>query len=253
MRKSRKAGLRLDQPDSATKPAESGKTAVVPNKSADSELLRRILSADSDEQMPPASENKSLSAAQKETLKRWIEQGATFEQHWSFRSVTRPSLPAVKNKAWPKTAIDQFILVRLEAEGLSPSPEAERETLIRRVTLDLTGLPPTIAEIDAFLNDRAANAYEKVVDRLLKSPHYGERMGARLAGCVTLCRYERLSHRQRPRHDALGASGSSTPSIATCRLINSRSSSWPAICCRSRPIPPPRSSRNWPADSIATT
>ena len=174
--KERKAGLRLDQLDSATKPAESGKTAVVPNKSADSELLRRILSADSDEQMPPASENKSLSAAQKETLKRWIEQGATFEQHWSFRSVTRPSLPAVKNKAWPKTAIDQFILVRLEAEGLSPSPEAERETLIRRVTLDLTGLPPTIAEIDAFLNDRAANAYEKVVDRLLKSPHYGERM-----------------------------------------------------------------------------
>ncbi len=172
----RKASLRLDQHESATKPAESRKTAIVPKKSSDSELLKRVLSADSDELMPPASENKPLSAAQKDILKRWIEQGATFEQHWSFRPVSRPSLPSVKNMAWPKTPIDHFILARLEAEGLSPSPEADRETLIRRVTLDLTGLPPTIAEIDDFLNDRDANAYEKVVDRLLKSPHYGERM-----------------------------------------------------------------------------
>ena len=172
----RKAGLRLDQRESAIKPAESGKTAIVPKKPSDSELLRRVLSADSDELMPPASENKPLSAAQKDILKRWIEQGATFEQHWSFRPVSRPSLPNVKNTAWPKTPIDHFILARLEAEGLPPSPEADRETLIRRVTLDLTGLPPTIAEIDDFLNDRDGNAYERVVDRLLKSPHYGERM-----------------------------------------------------------------------------
>lgn len=174
--KERKAGLRLDQLDSATKPAESGKIAVVPNKPGESELLHRILSPDADAQMPPASEDKPLSAAQKDILKRWIEQGATFEQHWSFRPVTRPQLPAVKNRAWPKTPIDHFVLARLESEGLSPSPEADRETLIRRVTLDLTGLPPTIAEIDEFLNDRDPNAYEKVVDRLLKSPHYGERM-----------------------------------------------------------------------------
>ena len=174
--KERKAGLRLDQVESATQPAESGKVAVVPNKPAASELLTRIHAADADEQMPPASENKPLSDAQKEILKRWIEQGATFEQHWSFRTVLRPALPSIKNKAWPKTPIDHFILARLEAEGLSPSPEADRETLIRRVTLDLTGLPPTIAEVDDFLNDRDANAYEKVVDRLLKSPHYGERM-----------------------------------------------------------------------------
>ncbi len=172
----RKAGLRLDQRESAIKPAESGKTAIVPAKNGDSELLRRVLSSDSDELMPPASENKPLSAAQKEILKRWIEQGATFEQHWSFRTVTRPALPSVKNKSWPKNSIDHFTLARLEAEGLSPSPEADRETLIRRVTLDLTGLPPTIAEIDDFLNDRDTNAYDKVVDRLLKSPHYGERM-----------------------------------------------------------------------------
>lgn len=179
--KERKAGLRLDQLDSVTKPAESGKTAVVPNKPADSELVRRILSSDSDEQMPPASENKPLSAGQKDVLKRWIEQGATFEQHWSFRPVTRPAIPDVKSaienqRSKIQNPIDRFIFARLEAEGLSPSPEADRETLIRRVTLDLIGLPPTIAEIDEFLNDRDANAYEKVVDRLLKSPHYGERM-----------------------------------------------------------------------------
>ena len=174
--KERKADLRLDQLDSATQPAESGKIAVVPNKPGASELLRRIHASDADEQMPPASENKPLGDAQKEILKRWIEQGATFEQHWSFRTVSRPALPNIKNQAWPKTPIDHFVLARLEAEGLSPSPEADRETLIRRVTLDLTGLPPTIAEVDGFLNDRDANAYEKVVDRLLKSPHYGERM-----------------------------------------------------------------------------
>ncbi len=182
--KERKAGLRLDQQESAIKPAESGKTAVTPNKPADSELLRRILLSDSDEQMPPASENKPLSAAQKEILKRWIEQGATFEQHWSFRTVSRPAIPKlqdfkskISNLKWKtQNPIDHFIFARLEAEGLTPSPEADRETLIRRVTLDLTGLPPTIAEIDEFLSDRDANAYEKVVDRLLKSPHYGERM-----------------------------------------------------------------------------
>ena len=116
--KERKAGLRLDQLESATRPAESGKIAVVPNKPMTSELLRRIHASDADEQMPPASENKPLTDAQKEILKRWIEQGATFEQHWSFRTVSRPALPSVKNKAWPKTPVDHFILARLEAEGL---------------------------------------------------------------------------------------------------------------------------------------
>ena len=173
----RKAGLRLDQRESAIKPAESGKSAIVPKKPNDSELLRRVLSSDSNELMPPASENKPLSAAQKDILKRWVEQGATFEQHWSFRSVQRPAVPAVEHqKSKLKNPIDHFIAARLEAEGLSLSPEAGRETLIRRVTLDLTGLPPTISEIDAFLSDRDEHAYEKVVDRLLKSPHYGERM-----------------------------------------------------------------------------
>ena len=174
--KERQAGLRLDQREAAIKPAESGKLAIDPAKPGGSELLRRILSADSDEQMPPASQNKPLSVAQKEILKRWIEQGAAFDQHWSFRPVVRPALPTVNQKKWPKSPIDHFILEQLEAQGLTPSPEAGRESLIRRVTLDLTGLPPTIAEIDEFLNDPEANAYERVVDRLLKSPHYGERM-----------------------------------------------------------------------------
>ena len=173
----RKAGLRLDQRESAIKPAESGKSAIVPKKPNDSELLRRVLSSDSDELMPPASENKPLSAAQKDILKRWVEQGATFEQHWSFRPVQRPAVPAVEHhKSKLKNPIDHFIAARLEAEGLSLSPEADRETLIRRVSLDLTGLPPTLSEIDEFLSDRDEHAYEKVVDRLLKSPHYGERM-----------------------------------------------------------------------------
>src|SRR5712691_6312622 len=177
----RKAGLRLDQRDGATKPAESGKIAIVPSKPSDSELLRRVLSDDNDELMPPASENKPLSAAQKEVLQRWVAQGATFEQHWSFRPVQRPAVPPLKTtienqKSTIKNPIDHFILARLEAEGLKPAPEANRETLIRRVTLDLTGLPPTIAEVDAFVNDPDPQAYETVVDRLLQSPHYGERM-----------------------------------------------------------------------------
>lgn len=172
----RKSGLRLDQPDSLKTPGESGKLAIVPGKPEDSELLRRIHATDSDTQMPPGSEGKPLSAAQKEILQRWIVQGATFEQHWSFRAVQRSVLPTVKNNDWCKTPIDHFILARLQAEGLSPSPEADRETLIRRITLDLTGIPPTLAEIDAFLNDTSPRAYETVVDRLLNSPHFGERL-----------------------------------------------------------------------------
>ncbi len=172
----RKAGLRLDQPDAAKQPAESGQRAIIPGKPSESELVKRILSADPDERMPPESEKKPLSDAQKDILKRWVEQGAEFQQHWSFRTVQRPPLPSVKDKTWPKTPIDHFILARLEAEGLKPAPETDRTRLIRRVTLDLTGLPPTIAEVDAFVNDFDPRAYEKLVDRLLQSPHYGERM-----------------------------------------------------------------------------
>ncbi len=129
--------------------------------------------------MPPVYSGLSLTAAEIETLRLWVAQGAKWEKHWSFIRSRAPRLPAVKNTAWPRNPIDYFVLERLEREGLAPSPEASRETLIRRVSLDLTGLPPTPAEVDAFLQDKSPNAYEKVVDRLLASPRYGERMAAR--------------------------------------------------------------------------
>eukprot|EP00456_Euglypha_rotunda_P042306 TRINITY_DN32_c1_g4_i1.p1 TRINITY_DN32_c1_g4~~TRINITY_DN32_c1_g4_i1.p1 ORF type:complete len:1053 (+),score=274.99 TRINITY_DN32_c1_g4_i1:413-3571(+) len=172
----RQAGLRLDLKESATKAAESGHVPIVPGKSDTSELVARIITADADLQMPPASINKKLTASQIELLKRWIDQGAEYQGHWAFLSVERPAVPAVQNEGWARNPIDQFVLSRLQHEGLQPSPEASRETLIRRVTLDLTGLPPTPADVKAFLADQSPKAYETVVDRLLSSPRYGERM-----------------------------------------------------------------------------
>jgi hypothetical protein len=172
----RQSGLRLDLRDEALKPAESGKRAIVAGKPEGSRLVERIFSSDPGEIMPPPDSNKKLTDAQKELLRDWIAQGAKYEEHWSFVVPKRPEVPRVKNAAWPKNAIDAFILARLESRGLSPSPEADRPTLIRRLTLDLTGLPPTPAEIDAFLADKSADAYEKLVDRLFESPHHGERL-----------------------------------------------------------------------------
>ena len=172
----RKGGLRLDVPQPEAPPTDSGLAAIVQAKPDESELINRILAADPDVLMPPPESNKTLSAAQKETLRRWIAEGATYEPHWAFLAPVRPNVPSVKDAAWPKNTIDHFILARLEKEGLSPSPEADRSTLIRRLFLDLTGLPPTRADAEAFLADTSAGAYEQLVDRLLASPHYGERM-----------------------------------------------------------------------------
>jgi hypothetical protein len=172
----RQAGLRLDDADAALKPADSGARAIVPGRPDQSELVRRVFADDPDEVMPPPDANKPLRPEDKQTLKQWIAQGAKFQTHWAFTAPQRPPLPPVKDAAWPRTAIDRFILARLEAEGLRPSPEAERATLIRRLTLDLTGLPPTPAEVDAFLADTRGEAYEHLVDRLLANPHYGERL-----------------------------------------------------------------------------
>jgi hypothetical protein len=169
----RKAKLRLDTQDGALR--KDG-PVIVAGKSADSELVRRVSSPDADEVMPPPKSNRKLTAAQIETLKRWIDEGAKWGRHWAFDPPRRPPLPAVRDSRWPRNGIDRFILARLEAEGLTPSAEAPKETLLRRVTLDLTGLPPTPAEVDAFLADAGPGAYERVVDRLLVSPHYGERM-----------------------------------------------------------------------------
>ncbi len=163
----READVRLD-----TGEGQRAGDLILPGKPDESELIRRILSEDPDERMPPPKSNRRLSPSQKETLRRWVAEGAAFEGHWAFQPPVRPTVPEVPGASNP---IDAFIRHKLDAEGLTPAPKADRRTLIRRVTLDLNGLPPTPDEVDAFLNDPAPDAYEKVVDRLLASPHYGER------------------------------------------------------------------------------
>ena len=171
-----KAGLRLDQRDQAIKPARSKATPIQPGKSAESELIRRILAVDEAERMPPIKSKKSLTANEKQLLKKWIDEGAPYKQHWAFIPPVRASAPAVKNKAWVKNEIDAFVLARLEQAGLKPSPRADKTTLIRRLSLDLRGVPPSLAEVDEFLTDSTPDAYAKLVDRMLASPRYGEKM-----------------------------------------------------------------------------
>ncbi|MCE9632514.1 MAG: PSD1 and planctomycete cytochrome C domain-containing protein [Planctomycetia bacterium] len=172
----RQAGLRLDLREGATAVLESGGKAVVPGDPAASEVIARITSTDPDVVMPPPRLNKPITPAEAEILRRWIATGAEYRGHWAFERVERPTVPAVKDMAWPKTPIDRFVLARLEQEGLAPNAEADRVTLARRVALDLTGLPPATAAVDAFLADASPEAYEKYIDGLLASPHYGERM-----------------------------------------------------------------------------
>jgi len=168
----RKAKLRLDDKDS---PIDRG--AIVPGKPKESSLIERITSTDPETVMPPPSLKRKLSAKQIAALEQWVAQGAKWSTHWAFDPMAKPVVPAApKNQQWVKNPIDAFVLARLTREGLTPAPPADKERLLRRVTFDLTGLPPTVAEIDAFLKDDAPNAYEKVVDRLLASPRYGERM-----------------------------------------------------------------------------
>ncbi len=169
----RKAELRFDRKESAFGKAESGEIAVVPGSLEKSELIRRITTTDKDDVMPPAKEHKPLKPAQIELLKRWVKGGAEWTGHWAFEPVKQPPVPTVAGTINP---IDAFVHTRLKLEGLSPSPEEEKARLIRRVSLDLTGLPPSIAEVDEFVQDSAPGAFEKVVDRLLKSPHFGERL-----------------------------------------------------------------------------
>ncbi|MFO0868237.1 MAG: DUF1553 domain-containing protein [Pirellulales bacterium] len=167
----RKADLRLDERDSAV---DSG--AIVPGKPADSGIIQRIFSSDPEEMMPPRG-RRPMPEAQKELLKKWIAGGAEYQLHWAFLAPQRPPVPAVKNEGWVRNAIDRFILARLEQAGLTPAPEADRRTLARRLSLDLTGLPPAPALVEAFVQDTTAEAYEKYVDELLKSPTWGEHRG----------------------------------------------------------------------------
>ena len=171
--------LRLDSEAAATADLGDNKHAIVPGNPESSQLVRRITAEDEAIRMPPVYSGLKLTDREIETLRSWIAQGAKWQLHWSFIPPNRYPLPAVKNTSWPRNPIDHFVLERLDREGLFPAPEASRETLLRRVSLDLTGLPPTPAEIDAFLKDKSGSAYERVVDRLLASPRYGERMAAR--------------------------------------------------------------------------
>lgn len=174
-----KGDLRLDLADAAfAKKAESGLYAIDAGSIANSEMAHRILSSDKDYMMPTPASHLSLTVEEKATLLKWIDQGAKYKPHWAFVAPEKKKLPEVKQKEWVKNEIDQFVLARLEKEGLTPSAEADKETLIRRVAFDLTGLPPTIEEIDAFLKNDKADAYEKMVDHFLQSPRYGERMAA---------------------------------------------------------------------------
>jgi hypothetical protein len=171
----RKADLRLDNAEGATA-LHKGKQAITPNDLAGSELWRRINAADPKVRMPPQASGRTLKPEQIALIRQWIETGATYQKHWAYEAPVHPTPPQVTKTAWPRNDIDRFILSTLEAKQLQPSSEASRETLIRRVTLDLTGLPPTPAEVDAFLADQRADAYEQLVDRLLQAPTYGEHM-----------------------------------------------------------------------------
>ena len=171
----REAGLRLDLRDSAIVILESGVAAVVPGDHASSELIRRISTTNEDDRMPPAAMKKTLSENEIALLKRWIDQGAEWKKHWSFEPVTAPIPPSVFKRKFIDNDVDRFIVKRLEQEGIKPAPRTAKESLIRRLSFVLTGLPPTPEGVEAFVRDTSPDAYEKLVDRMLASPHFGER------------------------------------------------------------------------------
>ncbi len=174
--KTRQANLRLDTKEGAFSDP-SGYPILVPKEPDESELYLRITSDDDSRRMPPADFNKTLTPEQIETIKQWISEGAQWEEHWAFTTPIRPTLPTVKNKDWARNPIDAFILARLEKEALQPAKAADRRTLIRRLSFDLTGLPPTREEIYQFLADDSPDAYEKLIDTFMAKPEYGEHMG----------------------------------------------------------------------------
>ena len=171
----RKVKLRFDTKDGLFQTRKDG-ALIVPGKPEESLLLERLVTDDADDRMPPADSGKTLKSEEIALIRSWIAQGAVWRQHWAYAAAARPDLPDVKSAGWVRNDVDRFILARLEKEALSPESEADRYALARRVTFDLTGLPPTPAEVDAFVSDGADGAYERLVDRLLQSQHYGEHM-----------------------------------------------------------------------------
>jgi len=173
--KAREAKLRLDIHEEALKPAKSGEMPIVPGQPEKSEVVRRLLTSDEDDRMPPPKTHKTLTARQKEILKQWIAEGANFEAHWTFVPPVKAPVPQVAGFAI-RNPIDAFVAEKLAEIGLRFSPEADKATLIRRLYFDLIGLPPKPEEVDAFVADASPDAYEKLVDRLMSSRHYGERL-----------------------------------------------------------------------------
>ena len=175
----REGGLRLDEREAALKGGDSGEAAIAAAQPEKSELIRRIMTSDDDARMPPPTSKKELTAAEKELLRKWIAEGAEYKAHWAFAAPALPPLPSVRNAVWPQNEIDRFVLARLEREGLAPSPQADNTTLLRRLSLDLIGLPPE-GETDRETGrqgDKEKERFEAMVSRLLRSPHYGERWG----------------------------------------------------------------------------
>ncbi len=174
----REAGLRLDMEESAYAALKENPDAfaLVPGSPEKSAVYHRISTMDTAIIMPPVSSNLTLTSSEIAIIKKWIEQGAKYEQHWAFAAPVSPELPKVKDGEWPRNEIDYFVLFNMERHGLEPNPEADKERLLRRISLDITGLPPTQEEIETFLNDKAPDAYEKKIDALLSRPSYGERM-----------------------------------------------------------------------------
>ena len=239
----RQAGLRLDQAEGATAKLASGHVAIVPGQVKASELMAR-LGVKSALIMPPAATGKTLKPQQIEILRKWIAQGAKYEPHWAYILPRRPASPELPTVVGMKGAslephglgthsIDRFIAARLVQEGLHPSKTADRATLLRRLSLDLIGLPPTVAEVDAFVQDKSLDAYEKQVDRLLASPAYGERMAQQW---LDLVRYADTDgyHGDRNRNVFRSATGPLPPSTRTCRSTSLRSSRSRATCCPPR-------------------
>src|SRR5262245_37274239 len=172
--KGRKADLRLDSRADVFGD-RGGYRLVVPGRPADSELIARLRSDDPEEVMPPAKSRRRLTKPQVGLLERWVAEGADWSEHWSFVPPRRPAVPTVSSPGWCRNPIDRFVLARLDRAGLSPSPEADRVTLCRRLSLDLLGLPPSLRDLDEFVSDERPDGYERLVDRWLASPHFGER------------------------------------------------------------------------------
>ncbi|MFM8253050.1 MAG: PSD1 and planctomycete cytochrome C domain-containing protein [Planctomycetota bacterium] len=194
----RQAGLRLDQREAAVAPAESGARAIVPGQAAASELLRRIDSTDDDQIMPPPATKKKLTNEERAILRQWVAEGARYQPHWSFSPPQQAAPPVVQQRPWPLVPFDPYVLAKLEQRQWSPNPVADRYTLARRLSLDLLGLPPTPAAADDFVADQEPDAYERLVDRLLASPSYGERWARRW---LDLARYADTNgyEKDRPR------------------------------------------------------